>query len=711
MASANAGGRGLGLRAAMRCFSISSALSLVCFLGAFFPPSTGLCAQSAGPPVLQVIASAGAVHSMDPTEALRHHPVRFRGIVTFCDVASDSLFVGDATGGVYVSVPDWTALHVQHGSQVEVTGVTWPGDFAPIVFDGHLRTLGRLRQPMPAPRVTVTELSAGLYDSRWVEVEGSLRTVARAGLMVLLTVATRDGPIVAVTPAMPGQNYERLIDAQVRVHGVGAVDFNKHRQATGSHLFVPTLTDVHVLRLNRNDAFALPVRTVSRLAEFDPKTRLFDRIHLRGRVVLQWAGHLLCFEDLTGGLCVDTPSAHLYGIGTQVEVAGLPVFGAQIPSLSYALVRPSVAAPVPYPAALQVNAGDVMDGQHCGQLVSLEGTLVGTSVDANVRQFAIASERIVFNALLPAGDASPVPPGWQVGSSMRVIGVCVGEVDTRAGKDWSSYQKLASFRLMMRSPQDGTVLRKPTWWTPEHTFNTLGLGVFGMLAIFCWVLLLRRQVEQRTQELRESERRFRHLAHHDPLTGVPNRAWFTERAQRALDLSRRRGGNVGLLLLDLDHFKPVNDTLGHDAGDAMLCAFADRVTGTVRKVDTVARLGGDEFAVVLEEVSDGDDAEHVALKILDAVCRPVEIEGQQIAMSVSIGVAVFPGDGDSVTELLRSADLAMYESKKHLRGGVRRYRREIALAGLQKIATSGETPSPPTTASCSPRLPPRLALG
>jgi diguanylate cyclase (GGDEF)-like protein len=212
-----------------------------------------------------------------------------------------------------------------------------------------------------------------------------------------------------------------------------------------------------------------------------------------------------------------------------------------------------------------------------------------------------------------------------------------------------------------------------------------GSSMALIVAIFCWVVLLRRKVEQRTHELRESERRFRHLAHHDPLTGLPNRAWFHERAEMALGMSRRSAECVGLLLLDLDHFKPVNDTLGHDAGDAMLCALAERVSGALRKVDTVARLGGDEFAVVLPRVWSGEDAEGVARKVLAAVCRPVQIKGQTIAMSASIGVSVFPQDGDSVAELLRSADLAMYESKKLARGGVRRYRREMALEEVEEI--------------------------
>jgi diguanylate cyclase (GGDEF)-like protein len=102
-------------------------------------------------------------------------------------------------------------------------------------------------------------------------------------------------------------------------------------------------------------------------------------------------------------------------------------------------------------------------------------------------------------------------------------------------------------------------------------------------------------------------------------------------------------------------------------------------------VDTVARLGGDEFAVVLPDVSTGEDAEAVARKILAAVCQPVTIKGRQVAMSVSIGVAVFPEDGDSETELLRSADLAMYESKKLARGGVRRYQRKASVQETESL--------------------------
>jgi diguanylate cyclase (GGDEF)-like protein len=383
-------------------------------------------------------------------------------------------------------------------------------------------------------------------------------------------------------------------------------------------------------------------------------------------------------------LCVEDTSSIVFRGGALLDVFGYPVFAAETPALMDTTIRPSGNAGGDV-AAQATTASRALADERSGELVSVEGKLVGVSADAEFWQLTLVSQNVVFSAMLPKPEGADVVAPWQEGSYVRVTGVCRNEVDARMGRDWTSKQRMASIRILLRTVSDVVVLRKPSWWTPAHTSVTLSAVVLAMLAVAGWVVLLRRQVDQKTQELRESERRFRHLAHHDPLTGLPNRAWFHERAQMALGMSRRNGNRVGLLLLDLDHFKPINDTLGHDAGDALLCALAERASAAVRKVDTVARLGGDEFAVVLPDVSTGEDAEAVARKILAAVCQPVTIKGRQVAMSVSIGVAVFPEDGDSEMELLRSADLAMYESKKLARGGVRRYQRKASVQETESL--------------------------
>jgi diguanylate cyclase (GGDEF)-like protein/PAS domain S-box-containing protein len=170
-------------------------------------------------------------------------------------------------------------------------------------------------------------------------------------------------------------------------------------------------------------------------------------------------------------------------------------------------------------------------------------------------------------------------------------------------------------------------------------------------------------------ERRELERELRRLAYTDRLTGLPNRALFHDRLERALAMAKRRDGAVAVLFLDLDRFKIINDSLGHEIGDKMLVAVAQRLRRCLRAEDTLARLGGDEFAILLPEISDRRDTHLVTDKCLAALSGPEVIGGHELTVNASIGVAVFPQDGADVQHLLRSADAAMYRAKA--RGGGR----------------------------------------
>jgi len=175
------------------------------------------------------------------------------------------------------------------------------------------------------------------------------------------------------------------------------------------------------------------------------------------------------------------------------------------------------------------------------------------------------------------------------------------------------------------------------------------------------------------QELRESRSRLYRLAHHDPLTGLPNRLLFRDRLERAIVKARRNGGRVAILFLDLDHFKEINDTLGHDVGDALLVEVARRLQGQCRESDTVARLGGDEFVFILDEIRDRGSVRVVADKIVAAMRRPVQAEGHEIQVGTSMGIALYPDDSDNMDEVIRCADLALYRAKKDGRGLYRFY--------------------------------------
>lgn len=149
----------------------------------------------------------------------------------------------------------------------------------------------------------------------------------------------------------------------------------------------------------------------------------------------------------------------------------------------------------------------------------------------------------------------------------------------------------------------------------------------------------------------------------DSLTGLPNRRLFQQRIGEAISTAERNGHRVGLLFLDLDDFKSVNDSLGHDAGDALLREMARRLRGSLREGDLLARMGGDEFAVVLSHVHEVEDAAHVAGKLLEVVMEPMQVDAHRLTVGASIGVTVYPNDGKCADDLLRHADLAMYRAK------------------------------------------------
>ncbi len=162
------------------------------------------------------------------------------------------------------------------------------------------------------------------------------------------------------------------------------------------------------------------------------------------------------------------------------------------------------------------------------------------------------------------------------------------------------------------------------------------------------------------------------LARHDPLTGLPNRTLLKERMEEAFDAARRSRSQVAVLLIDLDGFKPVNDNLGHHVGDAVLCEVARRLRGQVRSVDTIARFGGDEFILMMQKLDQRSVALNAAQRVVEAISEPIFHSGHEIAISASVGIAMFPEDGDE-NRILVAADTAMYESKQSGRATWRCY--------------------------------------
>jgi diguanylate cyclase (GGDEF)-like protein/PAS domain S-box-containing protein len=168
-----------------------------------------------------------------------------------------------------------------------------------------------------------------------------------------------------------------------------------------------------------------------------------------------------------------------------------------------------------------------------------------------------------------------------------------------------------------------------------------------------------------------------HLAQHDPLTNLPNRVLFNDRLTQAISLAQRQGKQLAVVFIDLDHFKKINDSLGHDVGDKILQSVASRLLGCVRRSDTVSRLGGDEFVVLLSQMEHAADAAFSARKILRAFTRPHIIDKRSLNVNVSIGLSTYPTDGRNAESLMNRADNAMYEAKQEGRNNYRFFRSEM----------------------------------
>jgi diguanylate cyclase (GGDEF)-like protein/PAS domain S-box-containing protein len=191
-------------------------------------------------------------------------------------------------------------------------------------------------------------------------------------------------------------------------------------------------------------------------------------------------------------------------------------------------------------------------------------------------------------------------------------------------------------------------------------------------------------------ERRRAEEQVGRLAHYDSLTGLPNRVLFADRLDQAMIESDRHGRLVGVAFLDLDRFKNINDTLGHDAGDQLLKAVAERLTGAVRKGDTVARLSGDEFTLILADMGHMDDVVRVAQKVLDAFTQPFHVAGRELHMTASLGITLYPFDVKDVSGLLRNADIAMYRAKEHGRNTYQFYAADMMTKAVENLALEND---------------------
>lgn len=615
------------------------------FFGLLLICATSLAAAHDSPKEsLRTLVTAREAHSLSSQEAARAYPVHLYAVVTYYDPYIDprhgALFVHDTTGSIFVSVAPHPILPLHAGSLVDVAGVSGPGDYAPVVDHATVRVVGDSHVPAKAAAATMAQLLSGSMDGQWVEVEGVVHSVYLTDNDATLEIETTGGPIAATTTRKQGADYDVLVDSLVRIHGNAGPVFNLKRQMVGVHLFFPSLNEVSVLQATAPDPFALPSVSIPDLLRFKPGLQLAHRVHIQGRVSLQWPGRMLCIQQANDGLCVQTVQDNPVSAGELVDAVGFPKISEYKPTLENAIFHLAGG----YASALfaaPMTAEEALSGDHDGQLVRVSGELIGQDHATGDLALMMRSGKFFFSAVLPKDPERPEALDVEDGSVLRLTGICSVKVDPDMTNQGEGAVRPASVRILLRSVGDVEVLKAPSWWNTEHAFEVLTGVVMVVFAAFGWIFILRRRVEKQTQALRRSEERLRHLSEHDALTGLPNRFLLNDRLEMALNRVQRFGEGLGLLMVDVDRFKQVNDTFGHHAGDCLLCEVASRISASVRQTDTVARLGGDEFIVLLPDLNRPIEAEMIAAKIVAAISEPVNLGMAEVPISVSVGVCTY----------------------------------------------------------------------
>jgi diguanylate cyclase (GGDEF)-like protein len=661
-------------------------LSFAGLLGTPLRAQAGPEPAPANPLGLKTITRVMEAHNLPAAQAALAYPIHLRGVVTYYDAHLDPrhafLFLHDASGSIFVTLPANSPAFAP-GTLVDLRGKSGLGDFAPIIANPMITPVGTAPIPAFAPPVSLARLLSGEEDGQWVEVQGVIRSVYETTDNVTLQVAMRDGPVAVALPRDPARNYKLLIDSLVKIHGNAAPIFNGGHQMIGVRLLTPDTSAIETIEPGEADPFQIPVRGIETLARFDSVASLPRRIHLRGRVTLLWPGNLLCLRDATHGICAEITQNTPIALGQVADVVGFVDASGSVPSLVEAIYRVAPAdgtADPPPVSPVAVNANRALHGPFGSELVEVEAELLGRNPAAAATTLILSSGGFVFEAVLPRELDNSASSAWRNGSLLRITGICSIQIDDQRSNREGGPASRKSFRILLRSPADVVLRSSPSWWTPAHVLIVLTAALTVTLLVLGWVVVLTATLRRQKRLLQDSEEKFRHLAQHDSLTGLPTRLLLRDRLNTAIERAKRSHTGVGMLMLDLDKFKQINDSIGHHAGDQALKISARRICQSVRACDTVARISGDEFIVLITDLNDPQEAEVVAAKIVAMLSTPFRVGSREVPLSVSVGVCTAFDDALDANSLMKSADAAMYQAKAKGRNRFQLYSADMARA-------------------------------
>jgi diguanylate cyclase (GGDEF)-like protein len=594
------------------------------------------------------------IRALTAAQAAQARPVRLRGIVTVSSGWKNSFFFQDGTAGISVDRSQGSP-HVQPGQFVEISGVTGPGGFAPVVIAHSVRVLGKGTLP-PARLFEPSELASGKQDSQWLAIRGIVRSAAQKIVweraVLLLQVDIGEGNLVSVSVLdFAGADWSRLPASTVTVRGACGTVYNDRRQFVGLRMFVASIGDVKVERPAPADPFDLPLRHLDRLLRFGEQGGAVSPVKVRGVVTYSEPRQGFYIQDGAEGIFVQSGQMSPVAVDSQLEVVGYPVIGRYSPTLEDAVFRvvgavhPLAGLPEEASRMIVVDQDGTSAAPYDAVLVQLKGRLLEEVPGTDEDLLLLRDGATVYTARLPRPN--PHRRALEVGSLLSLTGVCSAKANET--------HEVRSFELLLRSPADLVVVERPFWWTPTHAGWVAGFLVLVIFVMSGWLAIARRHD------------RLRELAATDHLTGLYNRRGFFFLAGHQWQLALRNNMPLLLFYIDLDLFKEINDSLGHKVGDQALRDCAAALRECFRSTEIIARMGGDEFAVTIEGATP-DSSAMLEQRLAEIVERKNNEPGQPYKLSLSVGALLcdLSMQDLSIDDLLAKADSQMYrEKRKH----------------------------------------------
>jgi diguanylate cyclase (GGDEF)-like protein len=719
----------------------------------------------AAPPI--PLASLHAIHSLSHAEAAAQPKVVFEATVTYRRIDETTLFVQDGNEGIYV----WAdaGIHLAPGDRILVRGMV-QDSFRPIVIAENVLMLHHGSLPTAVP-ATFDELIRSQRDCERVKVRARVLSsnigLSGEGNDIRMVLLSDGGVIDAYVNSGDSRYLDQILDAEVEVSGVAQLRFDGKMQPTGVALSIPLIEDIVVLKRAAESPWSLPITQMDEMITHYRVKNLSQRVRVQGIITYYQPGSAVVLQNGKKSLWIKTAYEKPLRVGDQADVTGLPESRDGFLTVADGEIQDrNVYAPV---AAQPVVASQLSASKQIFDLVSVEAKVIMQVRENSQDEYVLVADGQVFSAIYRhpnvGGLASPPMNRLPLLSKVRVAGICILQGS-------NPYAREVPFNIIMRTPDDISVVERPSLLTVNNLIIVVGLLMLAMLAVGARGWFIERRVRRQTAAIAYIERRRSSIledingslplteiieeitelvsfslkgapcwcqiaggarlgncpkdlsgmrvvsqeiparsapslgevfAAFDPLTkphdieaeslasavglaalaietrrlysdlirrsefdlltDIHNRFSLDNRLDAQIEEAYRQGSIFGLIYIDLDDFKKVNDNFGHRIGDFYLQEMALRMKRQLRTVDTLARLGGDEFAVLLPLVRSGADVVEIALRLERCFDEPLVLEGATLYPAASVGFAIYPEDGTTPDSLLSASDAAMYVQK------------------------------------------------